>query len=299
MLALVLFVVVMVAAGYVLRKIGLVQAESAKDFNHLVLYVTLPALIFMALYHAKLSWSLLYMPAIAWVVVLSGLALGYAIARALKLDRPDMGALMLVVAFANTTYFGYPIIQAFYGTQQLTLAIFYDQLGATLAVNTLGFLVASAMGESRVKLGQLLKRLLTFPPVWALVLGLGLHGVALPPLLTQLLEHVGDLTSPVIMFSIGLSLRFSAWRENLGLVAIATSCRLVLLPLVALALTRVLGLPLPFEQAAVMQAAMPVMFFSLSLALLFNLRLNLVVNTIMLSTVLSFLTLPIWHALLH
>ena len=297
MLEVLVFFILMVAAGYGLRRAGLARPETAKDLNHVVFYLTLPPLIFLALHGATLSTSLLALPAIAWGVTLVALALGFLLARALRLPRPLGGALIVAMAFGNTTFLGYPIIQGFYGTEHLTLAIFYDLLGATLAVNTLGVVVASSMGGEPARVGAIARRLLLFPPIWALALGLLLHGVALPPLVETLLKRLGDLTTPVIMLSLGLTLQFRHWRQNVGLVGAIAVVRLAVLPALVLGATRLLGLPLPFQQAAVLQAAMPTMFFSLTLAMVFGLESTLVINAIMVTTLLGFATLPIWHAL--
>lgn len=297
---LVVLVVVMIGVGYVLRRLGLLRVEAAQDLNHLVFYVTLPALIFMALHQATLAWSMLAMPAIAWVYVSAGLAAGWAIARAFGLARDETGALMLALAFGNTTYLGYPVVRAFYDVPHLTLAIFYDQLGATMAMNTVGVLVASTLGAGGgVTPAKMLRRLASYPSIWALVLGLALHGLALPPIVGDLLERVGALTAPIVMVAIGLSLQFSAWRERLGIVSLAAVGRLLVLPLLMWGAMHVLRLPLAYQQTAVMQAAMPAMFFSLTLAVTFRLRVNIVVNAIMLTTLLSLATLPMWHYLLR
>lgn len=306
MLELFTFVLAAVASGYALRKAGVVRAELAKDLNQLVFYLTLPPLVFMALHGAALSWDMLTMPALGWGLSLAGLALGLGVARALKLPPGKAGALVVAVAFGNTTFFGYPIIEGLYGREALTLAVFYDLLGTTLAVNLLGTAVAAAFasrmasrpGEAPAPGWLAMRRLALFPPIWALALGLILRGLTLPPLLTGVLEQLGALTVPLIMISIGLSLQFRHWRQDWPLVAFAAASRLVLLPLAMWAAVRGLGLPAAYVQVAVMEAAMPTMFFSLTLALLFGLEVNVVVNAIMASTLLSFLTLPLWHALL-
>jgi predicted permease len=292
---LVFFVVLMILAGFGLRQSGLIRSEAAKDLNHVVFYLTLPPLIFLALHGATLSWSLLAMPAIAWVITLFGLSIAWAFQKILKLPPAKAGALALALSFGNTTFFGYPLIHGLYGARQLTLAIFYDLLGSTLAVNTLGIGVAAWAEGASVKIGAIAKRLLFFPLIWALVLGLALHGVAIPSLLEDILRHFAELTSPLIMLSIGLSLELRNWRKDLNLLGLAAIGKLLLLPLLALGITRLFALPLAFQQAAVMQAAMPTMFYSLTLALLFGLELDLTVNAIMLTTLLSFVTLPFWH----
>lgn len=298
MLDVLLFFIVMVSAGYVLRRAGLMQPEAAKDLNNVVFYLTLPPLIFLALHGADLAVSMLVLPAIAWALSLFVLALAFGVAKLLKLPRHVAGAFILAVGFANTTFLGYPIIQGFYGTGHLTLAILYDLLGATMAVNTLGVLVASTTGEGTMSITAIARRLLGFPPIWALVAGLALHGVVLPGAIASLLKNLGSLTTPLIMLALGLSLQFRHWRAHLPLVGMVAVGRLVLLPIVALGVARLFGLPTAYEQAVVMQAAMPTMFYSLTLAMVFGLESTLVVNAIMVTTVLSFATLPLWHMVL-
>lgn len=288
----------MVCAGYVLRRVGLVRIEAAKDLNQLVFAFTLPCMIFLALQGATLSPSLLVLPALGWALSFVALGLGWAVARALKLPRHTAGAFLLSIGFANTTFLGYPLIQGIYGQGHLTLAIFYDLMGTTLAVNLLGVLVASAYGEAAASGKAIARRLLLFPPMWGLVLGLALHGVALPQGLTSLLASVGGLTTPLIMLALGVSLEFSHWRKDLGLVGLVAVGRLVVLPAIALLAVKALDLPIDYQQAVTLEAAMPTMFYSLTLAMVFGLESRLVINAIMVTTVLSVATVPLWLAVL-
>lgn len=295
---LVALVLAMVASGYGLRKLDLLPEEAARHLNQIVFFLTLPALIFNALHQAELRWSLLWMPLIAWGTCLGGLALGWGTGKLLRLPGRSLGSWMLAIAFANTTFFGYPIVEGFFGKHHLTLAIFYDLMGATLAVNTVGALVASHASGGSLRPGEQLGRLLRFVPLWGLVLGLGLHGVAVPPLLGHLIERVGALTTPLIMLSIGLSLQFRHATRDWPLTLAATFMRLILVPALVWGALCLMGLPVDYRQAAVMEAAMPTMLYGFSLALLFGLELPLILNTIVASIILSFATLPVWHWLL-
>lgn len=291
-------VLLMLTGGYALRKLGLLPAEAAKHLNLIVFHLTLPALIFSALHRAELHWSLVWMPLIAWGACLLGLGLGWLTGKLLRLSDRMLGSWMLAIAFSNTTFFGYPIIEGYFGSHHLTLAIFYDLLGATLAVNTVGMLVASRTSGGTSNLGEQVARLLRFPPLWGLVLGLALHPLALPGTVEQLLEQVGGLTTPLIMLSIGLSLQFRQATRDWPLTLAASGMRLIVVPAIVWGLLLVLGMPRDFTQAAVMEAAMPAMLYAFSLALLFGLEVTLILNSIVVTIVLSFLTLPMWYGLL-
>lgn len=298
MSVLVLFIVVMVAMGLLLRTLGLVRLEAAQDLNQIVFAVTLPPLIFQALHRATLSWHLLLMPAIAWAAIAGAIGLGFLVSRLLRLPRTKTGAFLLALSFSNTTYLGYPYIKGFYGTHHLTLAIFFDLMGATIAANTIGPVIAGLSAGKAIEPLAVLKRLMRFPPIYALILGLAMHGILLPGWLETILDRLANLTSPLIMLSIGLTLKLDQLGQDLRLVMVAVVGRLLVLPLLLWGALRLFRVPLDYEQAAVMQAAMPTMFYTLALALLFRLEVSLAVNTIMISTLLSFLTLPLWHWLL-
>lgn len=286
-----------VAGGYGLRKAGVVRPEAAADLTQLVLWLTLPPLIFTSLHGATLSGVDLVLPVVAWVASAAAMAGGWAIARTLALPPHRAGALVLALAFGNTTFLGYPLIAGLYPepAPHLTLAILYDQLGATFAVNTLGVVFAGTLGGEAFDPRRVAVRLLRFPPLWALALGLGLRGVPLPSGLVGFLHGLGTLTVPLVLLSMGVSLRFGLWRQAGSLVAVAALAKLVAMPAGVWLAVTALGLPRAHVQAAVLEAAMPTMFYSLTLALGFGLEVPLVVNAIVLSTLLSAVTLPLWH----
>lgn len=289
----------LVAAGYVMRRTGLVREEAATDLSKAVFYFTLPPLIFQALHRAELHWSLLLMPVAAVSLALVGIGVGLALTRAFRIPGPKAGALIIATVFGNTTFLGYPIIQGFYGEDGLTLAIFYDLLGAAMVANTVAVILAGSLGRREpVQARKIIRRIVLLPPVWGMAAGLGLRWLVIPNPVETVIQSMANLTVPLIMLSIGLSLKLRDWRQDLPLVAMATAGRLVVFPLVAWIALRALGFPQDMLQVAVLQAGMPTMFFSLTLALLFGLRKELVLNIIMFSTLLSFLSLPAWHWLL-
>lgn len=293
-----LLFLVMVVAGYLFRRWGVVRAEASRDLNRLVLYLTLPPLIFLALRRTPLAWSHALLPVLAWLSILAGVAVAWGVARLWRLSASQRAALALLMAFGNTTFLGYPLVSAVYGEAHLGRAIFFDQLGTWIAVNTVGVMLAGSASGHKVGLREALRTLLGFPPFWALVAGLIFHDVALPSGLEQVLQRIADLTVPLIMFAMGMSLRGGAWRHEARLVMLASGVRLLLLPLGVYLLARGWAMPRMDVQASVFEAAMPGMFYSWTLALVYGLDETLVVNGIMASTFLSALSLPLWVAIL-
>jgi predicted permease len=294
---LVMSVLIWIVGGYALRKTGLVGAQIGLELTQIVLWLTLPPLVFTAVHGTALAGPDWAMPALAWLISLLAIGAGWAIAKMMALPPARTGAWVLALAFGNTTFLGYPIIGGLYPlpSPQLALAILYDQLGTTFAVNTMGATFASLMAGLAPKAGVLVSRIVRFPPLWALVLGLVCKDVALPKGLLAFLQSIGALTIPLMLLSMGTTLRFGQWRQAGALVVLATVIKLLVMPAVVWGIVSACGLPLPHRQAAVLEAAMPTMFYALTLALGFGLEVPLVINAIVLSTLLSFVTLPFWH----
>lgn len=292
-------VLLLITAGYGLRKFGIVREEAAQDLNQIVFNLTLPLLIFIALHRLDFSWSLLALPLAAWWNIALGLGLGLLLSRLLKLEPHKAGAFLLVLVFGNTTFWGYPMVRGFWGDAYLPYAIFYDLLGGALAANTLGILVASVSGAGGFNFTYVARRLLFYPPIWALTLGLLLHPLALPPVVEAVLFPIGQLTTPLIMIAVGMSLRFRHWAHEWRLISLATVLRLLLIPLLLWGSLRFFNMPLPIRQTAVMQSAMPTMFLAYSFATTYELDDILAVNGILVTTLTSFFTLFLWHFLLR
>ena len=96
------------------------------------------------------------------------------------------------------------------------------------------------------------------------------------------------------MVMMGLALRLNYWRHQWRLALVASGVKLIVGPLAVWGIARTLGLPPAFQEAAVMEAAMPTMFYSLNLVLFFGLDAPFILNVIALSSLLGTITLPAW-----
>lgn len=286
-----------VAIGAVLRLTGLLRADDAKPLNTLLIYVALPAMIFTTVQRTELEWSLAALPALAWFIVFVGLAVAWALTRVLKLTGPQAGAFMLAAVFGNTAYMGYPVAMALLGDAGLVRAVFYDIFGNTAAVITVGTLIATRFGEHDVRVNPL-REVVTFPPFIALAAALALHSVSIPTMVGNWLEALGRLVVPVIMVSIGLSLRLRSLRKHLGTVAAASVVKLVLLPLVALAVGSLVLSDTESVRIAVLEAGVPTMMFTMLMGIRFRLDTDLIASAILVTLVGAAVTIPLFQLLI-
>lgn len=224
----------------------------------LVTEVTLPALSLAVLARRPLSWTaaLSVLPALAALFIT--LALSWLTARALRLDRPSTGALMLAASFSNTAFVGLPMTQAILpGADNLAAALLIDTLATTLGLWTIGVAVAQRFGGGSAPLT--LAGVLLRPATLSVLLGLclGAAGVSLPSWTLSALEPVGAATTPLAFLFLGMRVDLrGAWRSR-GPIAAVAALKLVAMPLVAVGVARAAGLPGPAVAVGALQSAMP------------------------------------------
>jgi predicted permease len=282
-----------VCVGVALRAAGVLRREDARPINAVIIYAGLPAFIFNAVHGAALRPDLWAVVAVAWVVFSVMALLGWLVARALKLPRTIAGGFIIVTALGNTGYIGYPITQAFLGAKELPEAIFYDIFGTVGALVLVGLLVAQRYGDNEEARVNPLRELLTFPAVWALAAALALRPFAIPVLVSDGLGLLASMVAPLIMLSVGLTLRVSTIGRSWASLGAASVLRLLVAPAIAL----VVGLLLIGQGAAlratVLEAGMPSMMLTLVVGERFGLDSDFIASAIFVTTALSAVTLPL------
>ncbi len=296
LLPVILGVLAYVGLGVLLRVTKLLVPEDAKPLNTLLIYVALPALVFTTIQPTRIDWHLAVMPGVAWLVALVGIAVAWGLTKLLRLEGPTAGAFILVAVFGNTAYIGYPVASALLGDAGLVRAIFSDLFGNTAAIITLGALVASHYGEHDLKVNPI-REILTFPPFIALALALLLRSVTVPVMVGSWLGALGKLVVPLIMVSVGLSLKPKSVREHLSKIAAIAGVKIVLLPLLALGIGTLLTRDSASMRILVLEAGVPSMMFTLVFGMRFKLDVDLIAAAILVTTVGAILTIPLLQML--
>lgn len=289
--------VAIVGVGWAMRRSGLLKAEDARPINDIIIYAALPALVFQAVHPARLDLEYAWLAGIAWGIFAVILLLAWLTCRALRLESTLAGGFMLAAALANTGYIGYPIAMAFLGDEGLVRAIFYDVFGTVAALLFVGLLIAEKMGSSEEAAVNPVKEALKFPAVIAVFAALALRFVPIPDLVSDGLDLLASLVVPLIMISVGLSLRPGGIRKHLAPLAALSGLKLLVAPLIALALGSLLLHDEEALRLVVLQASMPSMMLSLVIGARFELDTDFIASAILVTTVVSIVTIPLMQLL--
>ena len=288
-------VLAMLVLGYLFQRLKVLPADAAQALTLVVLYVCLPAAVLRYAPRLELSAALLGVAAVPWLLLVATVLLVGLLARMLKLRRDQHGVLLLTVALGNTSFLGYPLTRALIGEDALPYAVVYDQFGAFLIMSTFGLWVLARYGGDAVPSPrEMARKVLLFPPLWALVVGLTVMPASPPSWIDGALLRLSEALLPLAMLTIGLSVRFALPRDELKPLAAGLVLKLALMPALALLLVPLLGMTGDMARTTVLEAAMPSMVTAGALAIAQGMAPRLAAAMVGYGLLLSLVTLPLW-----
>jgi len=271
--------------------------SSRRMLTDSVFYIFLPALVLLVLWRAPLGVKTAQVALAAAAGVLLGVALAYGSCRVCRADRGVTGAVLLAAAWPNATYLGLPVLEKTLGPWARSLAIQYDLFACTPLLLTLGIYIAQRYGtvEPNERPLRLFARV---PPLWAAIAAVVLNvtGVPIPAWVDGLLVLMSSAVVPLMLLSVGMALPtgFRQWQRLPSVLPVAV-IQLLLMPLGVLAVASLLGLTGVWRTGVVLEAAMPTMLMGLVLCDRYGLNSGVYAAAITVTTLLAFVTLPLWY----
>jgi len=288
-------ILAMLALGMGFARLKVLPANAAETLNLVVLYVCLPAAVLIYVPRLHVDVSLAGVIATPWLLAAATVLLVALASRLFEFRRDEHAVLLLCVALGNTSFIGYPMVRALLGEQALPYAVVYDQFGTFVLLSTFGlYVLAKYAGDETPTLKQILQRILKFPPVWALVLGLTVMPEQPPQWIASALQKLADALLPLVMLAVGLSIQLKLPRDEVKPLAAGLLLKLVVMPAIALSLALLFGMREAMLQVNVLESAMPTMITAGALAIAHNLAPRLAAALVGYGILLSLITLPAW-----
>ena len=261
-----ILVLAMLAFGKLLSATRRLPENTPEVLNALVIWLLLPALVIRAVSGLEFRAELAVLVLTPWLLAAVTLGLVLGLGRLLAWPRPLVGCLLLCVGLGNTAFIGYPLIEAALGPAALPYAVVYDQLGSFLLLSTYGVaVVAWYGGGERPGLARMLGKILRFPSFPALLFGL--LPISHPEWFDQLVSTLADLLVPLAIFAVGFQLRLVPARGTAVPVTLGLTLKMLLMPAIALFVTRTAGAEPMLAAVNTLQSAMPTMIPAGALAI--------------------------------
>jgi predicted permease len=329
----VLMLVAMALPGFLLVKAKIVKQGALKPFSALLLYVCQPFLCIRSFITVEYTPEIAINIAIAFAISLVAqmLVLGviFLVLRK-RYDRPEDSAMLLSAGyigghtftkepqlqtlitstirgrayraftltstFGNVGFFGIPVLEVLF--PEHPEAIMYSAVyivGMNLLAWTFGAYVLTGdrkyiRAKAAIINPQTVTLLVALPLFFA-----GVSAAKLPDQFTRIIYYLADMTAPLCMIILGMRFAFAPLKDLFTnpLSYVASAIKLLAFPLLVYVIL------LPFEMNAIMRttlvllSGMPSAVISLNLSELYGADQKSIANTILLSTLLCILTVPL------
>lgn len=287
-------------AGMALRTLRRLPDNASAALNGFVINIGLPALAISSLHRMPFEPGLIYTALMPWLLFLAGAALLWPLCTLLKMPRRTTGCVILLGGLGNTAFVGIPMIEAFYGPEWMSLGVVADMLGSQIVLAVLGIALARAFGAgTRPAVGDILRRIVIFPPFLATVAALALQPVTFPQWLDDLLLRLSLTVAPIALLSIGFQLRLSELGGKVLPLSIALTYKLLVGPMIVLGVfVGLIGAEGTVIQITIFEAAMAPMISAAIVAMDNDLDPPLASLLAAIGVPLSFLILPLWYSVL-
>lgn len=302
------FVLILITfvAGYLAKNIKRFPASTAITTNQFVIFISLPAMVLakfpIMLKQFNLSgnwWVAVSMP---WLLFFCAWAVISYIGRRKNWSAAKIGALILTCGLGNTSFVGFPLLEATLGADSIPYGVLVDQLGSFLILATLGLVVASSYSGHEIKPSLMAKKLFTFPPFIAVIVSVFWYVLGLPgeTLLHEVFEKLAMTLVPLSLFSVGFQTVFN-WatiKRRVEPLALGLAFKLAIMPALFYVLYfKLLGQSDLLTQTTVLESAMATQITAAVVASEYNLDTELANLMVSLSIPISIITVPLIHYL--
>lgn len=262
----ILVILGMILVGFIIGEKGWFDDKSRGLLAKLVTQVALPCYMLYTITQRFTAADLLKMlpalrfPALSMVILL-GIATGVARIFAVRQDR--RGLFISMFFNSNTIFVGLPINQALFGDASIPYVLIYYMCNTTFFWTLGTYLIQrDGEGEAQFDLKTSLKKVFS-PPLMGFLLGLVLVmlQIKLPAFLASDLQYLGNLTTPLSMIFIGLSVSHVGVKQLvLGKEQLLILLgRFLVAPLLMASIVYWVPLPSLMKQVFIIQSAMPMM----------------------------------------
>ena len=280
----VLSLCIVVLAGYVAKKRGVLAMQDTKVINRVIVDFAVPALIFNAVYQQHISRDMMVTTAVFIVCELLIMGLALWVMKLLGKPAPTMGSFAACAAYGNTAFIGYPVTAAAYSavimsrsyglsleaggllaSKAMAAAVMYDQIGTFVVLYLVAVPIMISLGKQGPYGGVTRRKDLidafTHPSlvVLAITLLLNAFHIRVPMIIEHVAKTLAGAVAPLVMISLGLMLKTSQLfkKDNMGIVLGMLLFKMLLMPLLIFVATMKLPIDPLIRAVAVSTGAMP------------------------------------------
>lgn len=228
-------------AGYVLRKRNVFDDAANARFARLIIYVSLPSQIIKAFASNQgivSNKEVLFMFGISLITYLLYAVIGALFILVFRVPSDKRGTYLFMMMFGNVGFMGFPLTEALLGEEALIYAVIFNVIFNLLVYSVGILMISKTEGEFKFPI----KKLLNMPLISAMIsIVLYFCKIQIPEVITNSLDFMGNITTPVAMLILGSTIAGMPWKELFDewRIYIFTIFKLLVIPVIVIVLLKI------------------------------------------------------------
>lgn len=303
----ILTIIIMFMTGWVLTHVGWLDEKTSVIFSKIIVNVSFPCYMLWNLMSnfdkaklQELSGGLI----IPITSILLSYFLSVLVSNLMKIDPKRKGIFRCIFFTSNTIFIGLPVNLSLFGAESTPYVLIY-YIANTCFFWTLGNYEISKDGEGnrgKQKFSFDSLKKIANPAMAGFVVAiiLILLEVQLPRFVMDSCKYIGELTTPLAMFFIGIVLHstpFKKLRIDRDIIVLLLA-RFVLCPVVVIALELFIPVPPMMAKVFVIQATMPAVTSTGVIAKQYGADVEFATIATVVTTIASMIVIPIYMILI-
>ena len=285
--------------GVVLQSLKTLPSNTALALNKFIIYIPLPAMIFLQIPKLTFSLEMAIPIMVAWSVMISSALIIFFLSKTFSFSKEVTGALLLVGVLTNSSFLGIPIINNLYGEGALPYVMVYDQLGTFIAFSTYGtFIVAYYSSHTKMNILLVGYKIITFPPFILLFVALVIPVEFISEEIETFLSLLASTIVPLALIAVGLQLQLKLSKEDILPFSTALVVKLFIAPIIAILLCNIFSWENLAGKVSILEAAMAPMITAGAMASMAGLAPRLSAAIVGYGVVISFFTIYFFYLII-
>ncbi|THE09451.1 AEC family transporter [Bacillus timonensis] len=204
-----LYILIIIALGYVLKRIHVLKEKDGEVIAKIIFKITLPALVLVTFDQIEIEINLILIPVIVLIYGIVVSFLGLLIFK--NEERELKGSFLMMSSGFNVGLFAFPLVYAIWGMNGLTYFSMFD-VGTSVIVFGVANILGSYFSEDGLSLKpmEIGRKLVKSIPLMTYVFAsiLNLSHIKLPDMVIAVASSLSAANMPLSLLLLGLYLNF-------------------------------------------------------------------------------------------
>lgn len=277
----------LILVGYILKSIKFLKEEDGEILKKILFNISLPSLVLYSILTSKFSGNYIIIFILVPVSMIIQFILLFIFGKLYIKDKKDFANLILSGVMGNTAFLGYPLVEIFFGINNLPYGILYDQAHFYTFLVIIYPLISYISGNNI----KSIKSSFISPPVFAFLTGLVLRNFYIPTLIIDSLNILKTSVTPLVMLYIGINLEFSFSIKDLTYLLPVTIFKLIIFPFLFYFISSFFVIQKNILNVSLLQSMMPTMMATIIFGAQVGLNKKTLAKAVGLTTIISPITI--------